>query len=123
MSGHGFEFAGGIIIPIVDGDQQSTAKSFHGRPPVRTRQTEAPQLAQQPGHRVEPNPVKRSDPSKPKPLSTQNVLTLARARVREIKGELKRMRALERELAELQRLIKAAKEKPAAKLTSIRRTG
>ncbi len=48
--------------------------------------------------------------NKSRQLSTQNVLKLARARRRDVKAEIKRLRVLEKELAELERLITAAED-------------
>jgi hypothetical protein len=44
----------------------------------------------------------------------KDVVRLARARLRDVKAELKRMRRLEEERAELERLIAAAENKPCA---------
>lgn len=55
--------------------------------------------------------------------SPRAVIASAKARVKELKTELKRMKALQRELAELERLLKAAREKPSASVRPIRRVG
>jgi hypothetical protein len=47
----------------------------------------------------------------PKP-APKNVLALAKARLREVKTELRRLKALEKEKGELERLIAAAENKP-----------
>lgn len=44
--------------------------------------------------------------------SPKNVVALARARLREVKAELRRLKALEKEKGELERLIAAAESKP-----------
>lgn len=44
--------------------------------------------------------------------STLNVLALAKARLKEVKLELRRLKALEKEKGELERLISAAENKP-----------
>jgi hypothetical protein len=54
--------------------------------------------------------------------SPRSVLNAARARVKQIRAELKNKRALERELAELERLIKAAREKP-SNVRALKRVG
>lgn len=51
-----------------------------------------------------------------------NVVALARARLREVKSELRRMKALEKERAELERLLAAAKP-PRAKREPKRSAG
>ena len=62
---------------------------------------------------------------KQKPMRPGDVVKAARARIREIKTELKAHAKLKRELAELERLVKAAKEKPRASIRAIdsRRAG
>lgn len=47
----------------------------------------------------------------------KNIVALAKARLREVKAELKRMKALEKERGELERLIHAAKGKPVVTTT------
>lgn len=63
---------------------------------------------------VEPKPVAS------KPLTPGELVKAARARLRDIRKEIKRLRALEREAEELSRLIKAAKEKPRNNLRQIK---
>lgn len=59
-----------------------------------------------------PRPV---EPRRPvAATSPRSVIASARARVKEIRAELKRMRALQTELGELERLLKAAKQKPSS---------
>lgn len=57
------------------------------------------------------------------PTSPRSVIAGARARVKEIKTELKRLRALQTELGELERLLKAAKQKPTPSVRSLRSVG
>lgn len=45
-------------------------------------------------------------------LKPKNVVALAKARLREVKAELKKLKALEKEKGELERLIAAAENKP-----------
>lgn len=54
-------------------------------------------------------PVSRQQPRKPAP---KNVVALAKARLREVKADLRRLKALEKEKGELERLIAAAENKP-----------
>lgn len=50
----------------------------------------------------------------------KNVVALAKARLREVKRELRTKKALEKERDELQRLIAAAENKPRAVVTDIK---
>ena len=59
-------------------------------------------------------PARRAAPSQSKPLAPKNIVQLAKARLKEVKVELKRMTALEKERTELERLIEAAEAKPRA---------
>lgn len=60
---------------------------------------------------------------KPAPtLAPKNVVSLAKARLREVKAELRRLKALEKEKGELERLIAAAENKPKPNLREIKRT-
>lgn len=68
---------------------------------------------------ISPRPVAKQKPSK---LASRNVVQLAKARLREIKAELRHMKALEKERAQLERLIAAAEEKPRAVVREIKRT-
>jgi len=52
--------------------------------------------------------------------SCGSVIKAARSRVKEIKAELRRMGALKRELDELERLLKAAKQKPEPRVRALR---
>ena len=45
-------------------------------------------------------------------LSPKNVVAMAKARLRDVKAELRRLKALEKEKGELERLIAAAESKP-----------
>jgi len=51
---------------------------------------------------------------------TFNVVALAKARLKFLAGEIKRLRVLEAEQKELQRLVKAAKEEPKAPFAAVR---
>lgn len=63
---------------------------------------------------VQPRAAQQTAPA----TSPRSVIQSARARVKQIRAELKRMRALQNELGELERLLKAAKQKPS--ITHIR---
>ena len=45
-------------------------------------------------------------------MSPKNVVAFAKARLREVKAEIRRLKALEKERGELERLIAAAESKP-----------
>lgn len=61
----------------------------------------------------------RSKPAaKPAP---KNVVALAKARLREVKAEIRRLKALEKEKGELERLIAAAENKPRSNLRELKR--
>jgi hypothetical protein len=59
---------------------------------------------------------------KVKTLAPRDVVKLAKARLRDIKKELRRLKALEKERAQLERLIDAADGKPRAVVHNIKRT-
>lgn len=61
-------------------------------------------------------------PAKPRKsaFKTENVLSLAKARLREVKALLKQMSALEKERDELERLIAAAENKPKAAIAVVK---
>lgn len=59
-------------------------------------------------------------------VSPCDVVKLAKSRIKELRTEIKQLTAKKRELAELERLVRAAKEKPRATVRTIdsaRRTG
>lgn len=64
-------------------------------------------------------PVRAKQAKKPAP---KNVVALAKQRLREAKAELKRLRAVEKEVAELERLIAAAENKPKAVVRELKRS-
>lgn len=60
---------------------------------------------------------------KPTPkLAPKNVVAFAKARLRDVKTELRKLKALEKEKGELERLIAAAENKPKTNLREIKRT-
>ena len=63
--------------------------------------------------------------SKPEPVNPRAILKAARQRVKEIRAELKNKSALERELAQLTRMLKASHKSSASTVTPInsRRAG
>jgi hypothetical protein len=56
-----------------------------------------------------------------KPLAPKNVVQLAKARLKDVKKELRRMQGLEKERAQLERLINAAEDKT-PRLAAIKRS-
>jgi hypothetical protein len=60
--------------------------------------------------------------SQARATSPKNVVALAKARLREVKSEIRRLKALEKERDELTRLIEAAESKPRAVVREIKRT-
>lgn len=68
-------------------------------------------------------PAKRAAPAVAVATSPRSVIAAAKARVKQIKTELKRMRALQNELGELERLLKAAKQKPTPSVRPLRSVG
>lgn len=119
--GSAFQFAAGAgIIPLnLDaGPLQQATPPDTEQPHVLFRPTE---MAPQPTP-VRMPPVTTAVQTKLGKLhGTREVLKAARQRIRELKAEIKRMHGLERELAELERLVNAAKSKPIAQVRNIRR--
>lgn len=93
---------------------------------VVTSEKRAERVTQTPRQAVQPSPVAQTQPRTSKPVdpitSPRAVIKAAKARVKQIRAELKNKRALERELAELERLIKAAGEKP-SNVRALKRVG
>lgn len=68
-------------------------------------------------------PAPRKAASKKAQIAPKNILSLAKARLREIKSELRKLQALEKERGELERLIAAAEDKkPRAVVREIKRS-
>lgn len=66
---------------------------------------------------------KKAKAVKPKPPAPKDIVSLAKARLKEVKQELRRMKALEKECGELERLIAAAEDtKPRAVVRELKRT-
>lgn len=87
------------------------------RPTAPMDEDEDDELAPAPA--APPPPQRATPPIQSKPI---NVVALARRRLREIKSELRRMRQLERERDELQRLVDAASNRrPRAVVKTIAR--
>lgn len=89
--------AGDVKGGFVDGD-------VYGGDPVEVR------VSRKPG----PNPSPKITP--------KSVVALAKARLRAVKAEIKRLKALEEEKGELERLIAAAANKPKTNLREIKRS-
>lgn len=82
--------------------------------------TQTPQQAVQPSS-VAPTTSRHTKLADPI-TSPRAVIKAAKARVKQIRAELKNKRALERELAELERLIRASREKP-SNVRALKRVG
>ncbi len=65
---------------------------------------------------------RRQAHAKAKAPRAVNVVQLAKSRLRDVKRDLRRMKALEKERAQLERLIDAADGKPRAVVRDIKRT-
>jgi len=76
-----------------------------------------------PAPRLAPNPVPIVPAPVVKPLKRGSLLKSVRARIKEIKAELKHHAQLKAELAELERLLQAAKQKPIASVRPLRSVG
>jgi hypothetical protein len=131
MAGFQFSPIAGVI-PLTP--EAFDANAMHGAavalPPVEPYDPEA--IPEESGSRVAPPPraaVAKAAPAVVLPapasarasapaISPRTVLKAARARVKEIKAELKRMRGLQTELGQLERML-AATKKPLASLTPI----
>jgi hypothetical protein len=66
--------------------------------------------------------VKVALKAKAKPATPANVIQLARARLRDVEREIKRLRRLEKERDKLKRLLDAASNKPRAVVRDIKRS-
>lgn len=123
MSGQGFEWTPSGPVPI------GTAGQFaHGD---AVEASVVPAQGTLPGFAPSPGPVGIAAqnvapvPGAALPLTPRSLVRLARERVRAIKVELRRLRGLETELAELESLIAAAKRGAATvrHITTARRAG
>jgi len=119
--GQGFQFTPYGVLPLgaVGGNQppeMAPAVVRAGFAPVSVPIAESAPVAQ---------PVaiaqSRPQPFKRETLRPADVLKAARARVREIKAELKHHTRLQCELRQLQNLLAAARIKPAADVKPLRR--
>lgn len=106
--GHSFQFTNTGIAPIAAEDEGN----FDVMPanPAMFRGPDQTVAAPMRHEMAKANRVVRALPPK-KPL---NVVKAAKARLREVNREIKRLRALETERDELQRLLAAAENKPRA---------
>lgn len=67
--------------------------------------------------------AREAKPKKKAPPAPTNIVALAKARLKEVKQELRRMKALEKECGELERLIAAAEDtKPRAVVRELKRS-
>ena len=124
--GQGFQSLGGVIIPL--GDPVAAAQAMAQPAKSRPQFTEPPadqESAQPPVQPALPGvvPAVQLPARAPQPTTvvtgSGQLIKAARARLKELKAELKRMKLVQREHDELERLLKAAKKKP-AKVQSLR---
>lgn len=117
--GKGFEFIGGMIVPLGEagGIANRMIAATDGAPSGAIVQSR-PTLDL--GVQHVPTPVKVSAPAPAsKPM---NVVREAKKRRAEIRKQLRVMRKLEAELSQLDRLIKAAEQKPSPAVRSLTRS-
>jgi hypothetical protein len=107
----------GAALPIRDDDGEPVVA---GQPTTAERARLLPERA--PALSVAPRqlPPPGATPPTESFLSPRGVLKAARARAKAIRVELRQHEALKRELAELERLIQAAKQKPEPKVRALR---
>lgn len=129
----GFQYTPGGIRPIGDSTGIDVSAQ-HGAAVVLTASSSDEDWSKQEAAdvaRVEPAPApKAKAPAKTAAaahvpgVTPRTVLKAARARTKEIRAELRRMKALQKELGQLERMLAAA-AKPSASLTRIdaRRAG
>ncbi len=125
--GQGFQFTPDGIEPIVHGvDRLQVGGAINPAAPPSRQLVESTPVAQQVLPALEltvtaeqPKP-KRATQSEPVITGNRQLIRAAKARLRELKAELKRLKAVEREKAELERLLKAARQKPASTVRSLR---
>lgn len=116
---------GGAIIPI------DMATGQHIGAPVAVREARAADdksaAVAESLHRSAPQAPERAPVAAPQKraastIGPRDVVRAAKARIKDIKAELRTHAALKRELAELERLVAAAK-KPVATVRELRRSG
>lgn len=120
MSGQGFEFTPFGLVPL--GTQAGLGSNVDFHPGALTQQSATPSLseaAQPPQPSV--TTVSRAERKPPvaSVMTPGALLKAAKSRAKDIRSELKRMKALQAELTELERLIAAAKGRPIAAVSNI----
>lgn len=115
--GQSFEFVGGAIVPIGTGGAVATEMLGAGKdiaPGFVSSHAEV--TAEQVVAQIKGASVRLEySPTAPvfiPPTKPINVLREAKRRLRDVRRELKALKALEREASELERIIKAATTKP-----------
>lgn len=92
-----------------------------GQVSFSTDQIKAAMAGEEVAKKPPPAPVVKQ-PSLGKLAAPTNVVALAKARLRDVKKELRRMKALEKERDELERLVAAAERKPKTVLREVKTT-
>lgn len=108
MSGQGFQLFQGGVREMVE-----TADGLVASGEVIPLEAPRPIEAQAPSGSVQlPPPRERSRAAEQpnQPVSPSDVLRLAKARVKELKAELRKMKSLQRELDELEQLLGRSKK-------------
>lgn len=128
MEGQGFIMTDAGILPMrPDGEfdhtllTKSPAEMAAAAPPTRVFMPDAPRDVYAPPHDIVTTAgyTPAMAAASIAPLRPADVVKAAKARAKEIRAELKAMRKLQKELAELDRLIAAAKQKPVALVRNI----
>ncbi len=117
---HGFEFANGGIYPLGTNFGLVAEGAIAGATTALAEVFEAVPVAVAPVRRPADITVGSAPPAaKPSPLKPVDVVKLARARLREVERDIKRLKKLEVERDELKRLLDAAAHKPSRNLRSL----
>ncbi len=124
VRGQGFEFIGGAIVPLGQGNGVAARMiaETDGAPSgaMVPRIVDVPTVSYHPP----PEDARHAPRLAAKPIASKpmNVVREAKKRRAEIRKQLRVMRTLESELAQLDRLIKAAEQKPSPAVRSLTRS-
>lgn len=120
--GQGFQYTPGGIMPLDDAQAGYAQAAVHPAAPPNQQPTQQtlPSLAEVAPRPKQSAPAPRATAAQPVLGGTGQLIKAAKQRLRELNAEIKRLRSLERERDELQRLLKAAKQKPANNVRSLR---
>jgi hypothetical protein len=115
----GFEFSPVGIVPIGQGQVvfNSLPKDYQAPPVVPPTDPQLQAVASQQLARSAPSPESRPQAqpqAKPKPLTQRDIIKAARAELRSIEREIKRLQKLTKQRDALRRLLAAADNQPLA---------